>query len=100
MDIIMRILRNFLAAANERNLSYSVIFLEKKIPGKVYVLSALNDCYEILSKVFTVCGWWSMVETWLEVETCCRDVIDDMILDDFIKLPINCKATVTHTDIL
>ena len=50
----MRILRNFLAAAYERNLSYSVIFLEKKIPGKVYVLSALNDCYEILSKVLTL----------------------------------------------
>ena len=40
-----------------------------------------------------------MVETWYEAETCCKDVLDEIIFDDLIKLLINCKTTLKHADI-
>ena len=51
---LLRILRNFLVATSERIFQYTAIFLEKRIFRKMYVLSAWNDCYEIVSAVLTL----------------------------------------------
>ena len=72
---LLRILRNFLVAASEKIFYNTTTFQEKRILWKTYVISAWNDCYEILSLVLTlqvvflssslpVVGWWDMIETY------------------------------------